>query len=328
MTRNCIVIAMVALLASTLAAAGEITHTFVAGDSLGTLASQYYGASWKSVYIAAKNGIANDHEATIGARLVIPTCFTYKVRRGDSVADIAKRYLGDRDRYKALMSENGLRDANELEVGAELLMPFHLRHTIEAGDTWAKIAQRYYRTTRRAGLVKDYNSGSDTLSAGERVTVPIFDRATLDAANRKASASRNSTANGASNGGSVAISKPEIATESPTAATAPRTSMTALRNLLAAAAEDYKKGDFDVARGKLEGLLGDTTLAAPDRAAVVGYLGFCAVALGDRKAAVEYFRKWRELDPKAQLDPITTSPKILSVYQEVIEGEHNEGETH
>jgi LysM repeat protein len=295
------------------ARASELTHVLVAGETLGSLASWYYGASWKSVYILTRNGIANDGDIAAGTRLVIPTSFTYRVRRGDSLADIAKRFLGDRDRYKAVMQENGLKDPADLAAGAVLLMPFHLRYVVESGDSWSRIAQRFYRTSRKGSELKDYNPGVDALDPGDRVTVPIFDRATLDALTRKPPP-RPTAASWAAGGSAIAVAN----SAGPTHAGAPAADHAALLKSI----DDYKHGEFEAACPKLEQLLAESGFSPAERALTVSYLGFCAVAAGDREAASDYFRKWLEIDPKAQLDPVNTSPKILSVFQEVVESVH------
>jgi hypothetical protein len=468
-----------ALFVATSAAAAEATHTLAAGETLPGLATQLYGSSWKAVYLTARNGLASERDVPPGTKLLIPACGLYKVHRGETLAEIAKRWLGDKDRFKVLAQENGIKDATDLEVGAELLLPFVLRHVVEPGDSWTKIAQRYYRNTHRAALVKDYNAAVTALNPGEKVLVPIFDRATVDASSRRpappkapppataktappakappaqptkaessktaattparpapapaAAPATKTTAGAAAHAGTPTGAAPRPATTatggtattpSATAApasppppngtatpasTAPSTSATpappaapppssaagstvtpapaptpaapaapaaapvpgatvaplaagspaavaslspgpttdpaprqphsaavdvvrglsptALHTLVLRAVDEYRRGEFEVACGKLEAALGAEVLPLADRAITVSHLGFCAIAAGDRGAAVDYFKKWLELDAKAELDPVATSPKILAVFREVAEsvrGETNE----
>ncbi len=292
--------------------AGDHTHTVAAGETLESIAKQYYGSSWKSVYIAAKNGLEDGKPVPSGKRLAIPSCFVYRVRKGDSVGNIAKRYLGDDDRYKAVMQENGLKDAAELQVGQELVMPFVVRHTVQNGENLSALARQYYRTTRKAGLIKDYNK-VDEVKAGDRVTVPIFDRAALDVKDR------------ARSGATPAPASPEAAAPAPAADAEepPRASetksITDRRADLRRAVDGWRAGEFESACKSLEQLLDVRGFEAQERSLIVSHLGFCAVAAGQRGAATDYFTKWLELDPKAQLDPITTSPKILEVFYDVRE---------
>ena len=81
----------------------------------------------------------------------------------------------------------------------------------------------------------------------------------------------------------------------------------------------FRAGELEEACESLEELLPVRAFTDSDRSQIVSHLGFCAVAAGERQAASDYFTKWIELDPRAQLDPITTSPKILEVFYEVRE---------
>ncbi|MBN1960658.1 MAG: LysM peptidoglycan-binding domain-containing protein [Deltaproteobacteria bacterium] len=286
-------------------ATGTTFHNYN-NENLNSIASQYYGAAWKSVYILIKNSIDNESKIATGTRLSIPACYTYKIRRGDSVAEIAKRHLGDHERYKALMSENNIRNPNDLKIGTELLMPFHLRHKVIAGDTWAKISQKYYRTTKKANLIKDYNPNIKTLLTGSKIIVPIFDNATLMASKRHF-ATHNANENKSKNDETIDNSINSLSNS---------------KNLLNDTIEIYKNGEFAKARSNLEDLLANKKLLISDRATVARYLGFCAVAENDDKAAFDYLLTSFELEPNYRLDSVTTSPKILAIFQEVLDSKN------
>jgi hypothetical protein len=49
---------------------------------------------------------------------------------------------------------------------------------------------------------------------------------------------------------------------------------------------------------------------------VIEYCGYCAVAYGDMGPARDYFRRWLEMRPDVQLDPVFTSPKIRTAVEE------------
>ena len=324
--------------------ATEYVHTVQEGETLADLAKTYYGSPWKSVYLRTRNSLGNEEPAT-GAQLVIPAAYTYRVRSGDSPTNIAKRFLGNIDRYTALMSENGLRRTASLSVGAELVLPFHLRHTIASGEDYAQIARLYYRNSKKADFIKDYNGGKTIPKPGSQVTVPIFDRAALNPQQKKpaphnpgiaAAKVPETTAKAETTVATADISPKEQPTEPmPTKQVAPKEEVPSLtppealavgkmsvnerRQLLTQALEVYQYGNLSAACATLDTLLGQPGFGANERLLLLEYLGYCAVAAGDRNASRDYFTKWLEIDPKVQLNPITTSPKILDVFFEVQE---------
>ena len=292
------------LVACALVAAGkEPFHVVREGETVTGLARHYYGSSWKATYILGRNRIESGEKLAAGMRVVIPTSWTYTVRRGDTLAKIAKKYLGPMERYRVLGRENGMKDGQDLVVGQELLMPFHITYTVRKGDTYGDLAKRFYRTTRKAGTLQEYNAGKNTLEAGSKLTIPIFDRATLEARTRPPPPPPSS-----GDSASAHSDEPELVEPEP----APAFDPARLKEALHA----YTEGEFLSAEETLEALLdGDPP---PDaRPTLLRTLAFCAVARGDRSAAEDYFRAWLALEPKAALDPVQTSPKILEVFRAV-----------
>ncbi|MFC1610953.1 LysM peptidoglycan-binding domain-containing protein [Myxococcota bacterium] len=278
--------------------AAELRHRVGTDETLEAVAKNYYGASWKAVYILSRDEIDPKEDIT-GKRVTIPASWSYRVRRGDSLAAIAKKYLGESDRHKAIMEFNNITKASDLAVGHALLMPFHLFHNVRPGETLSQISRRYYRTTRRAGMLKDYNQ-VDMLKIGDRLIIPIFDSATIDAKSRRYNPARQAK---------VKNKKPPP-TKSPS-------SREEARERLKAAASGFHTGTFDQACNELEELLEANALDGVDEIQLIKYLGFCAVAFDDHRAARDYFTQWIQREPRASLDPVRTSPKILAIFLEV-----------
>jgi hypothetical protein len=364
MMRRLALAALVLSLLPQASRAGDYVHTVAAGETLGFLATQYYGAAWKAVYLETRNNLPSGKEPAAGTRLVVPASFIYRVRRGDSLAAIAKRDLGDLERYKAIMQENGIKETSELEPERELLLPFHLHVTVAQGESLTQIARRLYHASRKAGLLKDYNGGSEP-KPGDKIIVPIFDRATLDPQTRRPAPPKTARpavaeatpprptrpaiaeatpprpdapvesvvpaapAVAASAATQVAPPAPPAPLEAadgrpraddqapmPATVTALDRAATLDRATLAAALSDLQHGEFARACPALERLLAARGPGAMERAPLLRHLGVCAVAFGDNGAARDYFRKWLELVPSAQLDPVATSPKILRAFNE------------
>lgn len=83
------------------------------------------------------------------------------VRPSETLASIAELYYGDPRRETALVSENGLGGADlgsSIVVGMRLTIPLVRYHRVQAGETWAELAERYYGDVRRAFALIDANS--------------------------------------------------------------------------------------------------------------------------------------------------------------------------
>ncbi len=297
MTRPLLTLALLA--AARPAGAAEHRHRVGTGETLEAVAKNYYGASWKAVYIVARNDLDPGADVT-GKRVTVPASWTYRVRRGDSLAAIAKRFLGDSDRHRAIMLFNNINDAGDLTVGQGLLMPFHLFHSVKPGETLSAISRRYYRTTRRASVIKEYND-VDTLKPGQRLAIPIFDTATVDVKSRRYN---------------PAAKRPAGKTVAPQLASMTRDEA---QSRLAGAINGFHGGRFDDACPDLDTILEANVLDDDAESRLFKYLGFCAVAFGDDEAARDYFGQWLDRDPRAQLDQVRTSPKILKVFFEASE---------
>lgn len=172
----CLIVTTVAARAE----AKERRYRTQSNETASGLAKHFYGAGWKGVYILTKNGLKDDALPS-GKRITLPSSWLYTARRGDSFASIAKRYMGKAERYGAMLRFNRLSERRGLEVGQEILLPFHLRHTVSSGESLSQLSRVYYRTNKLSGMLKEYNGLKDwKLNIGQRLTIPIFDRSTVN----------------------------------------------------------------------------------------------------------------------------------------------------
>lgn len=341
-----VVFAVVLILAPT-AAAKTLSVELGPGDSLETIAEYFYGDAWKAVYLRTHNGL-NGNDADPGTKVVVPRSWTHEVKRGQTFASLARRYLFDTDRYKVLMRFNQTSNPNELAVGQSLLMPFHLQHEVRAGEGLSQIAKIYYSDAKLAGTLKEYNGlTKSALEVGQKLVVPIFDRATLDAESKvwpppageeaskdavppqPASAEKAAEPTVARDNSVVAAARGDEAPTlgSPTSGRSPPpgptdeaakkpADATEAKALLEEAIAAYRRGYFGVACKSLESLL-EPAGDAKTRSRVLEFLAYCAIAQGDATAAKDYFRSWLLTDPEASLDRRLTSPKILTIFDRV-----------
>ena len=160
-------------------------YTVKAGDTLSTIASRY-GVS--VVRLKRANRLSGD-SLRIGDRLEIPTQVTvsdepkrvaksrtHRVRSGESLYTIGKRYGVSVDRLKAA---NGLR-RNTIRVGQELVIPARSSgastassgkvHRVRSGDTLSEIARRYGTTVSK--LRSANGLSSNRLRIGQELKIP------------------------------------------------------------------------------------------------------------------------------------------------------------
>jgi LysM repeat protein len=140
------------------------SYTVQPGDTLAKI-SQKFGVS--SAAIMSANGLTNPNLIVVGQKLVIPgggapapapkpTTTTYTVQPGDTLSKIAQKF---RVAPAAIMSANGLTNANLIRVGQKLVIPgasgaapapqpapkpaSQTRYTVRSGDTLGSIAVRF-----------------------------------------------------------------------------------------------------------------------------------------------------------------------------------------
>ena len=191
------------------------THLVVAGETLGEISMKYYGTSknWKKIAEANK---VDPSDLQPGQKLTIPAIdgaakpgkeaaapeaamaageHAYKVKVGDSYYNIAKRELGNANRWKELEKLNGI-PAEELHAGQTIKLPTkeatatatapttgsepapgagngHV-HIVAAGDTLAEISKKYFGTTTKWKEIVKANPGVDpeALKVGQKLNLP------------------------------------------------------------------------------------------------------------------------------------------------------------
>jgi len=302
--------------ASLPAVAGELRHTLREGETLQNVARYFYGSSWKAAYIAGANGLSAETDAKPGRSYIIPAAWVYKIRKGDSLATIAKKQLGNSERFRAIMAANGIAEYNDLEVGRELTMPFVIKHTVGANESLSSITKTYFHNTKQMKAVQEYNLlATNNVALGTTILVPVFDKDTIDV-KKKAPMPKGSGATAA-----VEEAPPEAADkpkgmDPPLAAVSDDPTDRSPGARIRRAVKEYQTGDFDPACRDLERLLGEPRLTRDDRLRVIEYCGYCAIAFNEPGPARDYFRRWLEMKPDVQLDPVLTSPKIRAAVED------------
>lgn len=161
----------------------DLTHRVRSGETLSVIAARY-GVSQSE--IAALNGLRSRHRIYVGQTLKLPirggggavappAGGVYRVRPGDNLAAIARRYgVGTRE----LASANRLRNPDRLMPGQTLEIPGgHASasrpsvYTVRRGDTLSRIAQRFGVSQRELASINGLSS-RHVIRAGQQLRLP------------------------------------------------------------------------------------------------------------------------------------------------------------
>lgn len=323
-------------------------------ESLANIARVHYGSSKKQIYLMPTNGITEPDQVSKRKRLWIPTVWRYRIKRGDSLTRVARKYLKDASRAEFLMWLNRIEDPKDLEVGRLITMPFLIRHRVQEGQNMVDLAKRYYFRAKPAGLLRKFNQKrTNVLKPGEIILIPIYDpeaitdkvrqrvqlheervaRAAQEARERAKRQAASKTKNGdkpaADGPHEPQLDKPAPGDspdagpiDDPTAVlddgptpTARTTSDPDDQKLVKEAFELYRDGEYELARANLVRALDSAKLATPDETEAREVLAHCLVALERPKEAEHEFVRLLMVAPDRTLDPVTTSPKVLEVFR-------------
>lgn len=110
-------------------------------------------------------------------RVIIPEVKRHRVKKGDTLALIAKKYLNDPRKSRALAKLNRIKDPRSLSPGMTIVIPVEILHTVRKGDSLSGIAQRYYGDPDAFSLIALYNDIRNPLNLkpGTRLILPIRD---------------------------------------------------------------------------------------------------------------------------------------------------------
>jgi len=276
-------------------AQSSFSHVVAAGETLASIAQRYYGDPRKEIVLVAENGLTDQQGVRIvtGMHLSIPSVAHHTVRAGETWTTIAERYYGDVRRAFSLVDANRATQSEQPAEGAELLIPYPLRHVAEQGDSVQRVASTYLAgSDENVRLLMRFNALTSTrLSRGQVVLVPLGDLVLSDEGRRAYELST-----GVTTGGEIRALQESVTAELP------------------ALAEHVRRGRYLEAVALGHRLLGAGHLTGNQIVTIERELGTAYVALDRLDDAVAAFRAALERQPDLELDTVRTSPRVLEAF--------------
>lgn len=273
-------------------------HIVQTGETLASMSERFYGKVQNERLLVAANGLDQGVGIRIapGMRLEVPALLTVRVAAGETWKTLAQRYLGAESRAFAVAQLNGSQPWLSPEVGSEILIPYNLRVVAKDDDTIVGLAYRYLGDRKAAWMLDQYNERKGRpIVKGEVLLLPLVDLQLTQAGKDAAKAAADMT---------------YLETR-----TAERDAQLKVQQELPVLARLLRQGQYVEALRTATELLTIPSLSPRQTAVVYRALLETYVALGVSGRATEACAHWMELDPKAKLDPVQHSPKLIAACQ-------------
>ncbi|MEO6777113.1 MAG: LysM peptidoglycan-binding domain-containing protein [Kofleriaceae bacterium] len=292
-----IVVVIVGLLVARIAAADDadfVQYKVKPGDTIDLVAAEFYGDHVRtSVFIVDENKWKTYRKLNPGERIRVPITREITTAKGDTLPELATKYLGDASRATYIAQLNHLEVTDIPAAGVALRLPFRVTHVAQTTESLAAIAQFYFGDAKQAELLRAYNNLGDkaALEKNDSIVVPVMSLRVhterLPAPSAEALARRKQHAN---------------ANEA--AATA-----------LPAARLAQLQGDYaEVAKALAEIAKQLEYLDEPAFGEAGMLLGTARVAAGDKAGATAVFGEVVAREPARTLSPYYASPTVIEAW--------------
>jgi LysM domain len=264
------------------------------GDTLAGIAQRIYGRVEYEGLLVSANGLEahGGIAITAGMRLEVPALAYRRVGPGDTWATLATSLLGSAARASVLAFANDGKPWQSPTENAEIRIPYNLRFVAEGGENILDVAERFLRDKKFAWMLSSYNGIQNVvLEAGQLLLIPLTDLE-LTAAGQQAA--RRALEGWGSLGGERRAEQAAAGAELPA--------------LLA----DVRGGRYTEAVARGVALLVGSSLTTPQQATVQRQLLEAYAALGATGRAADACREWRRAAPRARIDPVEMSPKLVA----------------
>ena len=284
--------AILPLIVTSIASAQAVySHPVQEGDTLASIAQEYYDDPTREAVLREANRLGEDDAAPLvpGTWIIIPTVSYYEAKDGDSWGSIALDVYGNAERASTLIEANRGARRGTPKAGEALLIPYPLRHVVRPNEGIPRIAATYLgKQGKYARRIRRFNPGAQ-VQRGNVILVPIYDLR-LAGPKRKEAARAFARAAG---GGDDRANQQEVEQRLPTL----------MRRI--------QDGAFAEVVAEGNRLLGMGSLLSTQVVTIQRALATAYVALERQDLAEAAFRAALALQPELELDTVRTSPRVL-----------------
>ncbi|UCD70681.1 MAG: LysM peptidoglycan-binding domain-containing protein [Syntrophobacterales bacterium] len=265
-------------------------HALRPGETLADVANAYYGDRDKAILLLQYNRIPDPKKILPGTKIAVPEIIRYTVKKGDTLAKIAHRFLGDQRRSRVLVLINHLDSPQRLTIGRTIIIPFDIPYIVKRGESLSMIANRYYANPNRFDLIATYNFMTELrgIKPGTEILIPIVD---LEIGAKSAPIGQFQKV----------LLLPEEQLGFP---------------WLEKGIQLYFAGEYRGALQSLMDALKRGLKREDDLCKTYRFLAYCHIALGEMDLGKKAFEKALAIRPSLKLDPTYISPKIMGVFEE------------
>lgn len=274
-----------------------LVHVVRPGETLASIADRYYGDPNRENVLVAENGLTSEGGSAIvvGLRLIIPTVSYHQIDEGESWAELAQRFYGEPKRAFALIESNQSSHREQPDPGAELLIPYPLRHVVSQGESLRGIAKDYFGSDRDGiARLRRFNSlRSHRIQRGDILLIPLANLV-LSPQGRRIAEQEGALS---TRHGDVREKQARISEQLP-----------GLRELV-------RSGRYTEAIALANRLIGMGDLTGNQIVTIQRELGTAMVALDRIDLAQVAFERALKQQPDLELDLARTSPKVRAVFE-------------
>ena len=269
------------------------THAVREGDTLAAIAERYYGDPSRGEVIRRANNLRANAELVTGERLVVPMTTFHRVGPKQTWEDVAEKVYGQASRAFVIASANDLRLRAGPSEGTELRIPYPLKHVASGSESFNDISERYLGTRRYVQRIRRFNGlRSGRPARGQVVLVPLIDLKLTDEGFGTLTEALQSVAFGAEH----------------------KDAQQSASERLPELAKWVAEGSYAESVALGNRLLGTGELTSAQRVEIRKALAVAYIALDRSDMALRSFQRALKAQPSLELDSITTSPKVLKVF--------------